>query len=179
MLLKKKKSWKWPNELTLRKLQHAIFDNAQLIRWALNFSIRRSNSRVSQSIPSREKKNNSASVARMWKVESASSSLRFLSVKGYIHHHLKRISGYSAKQWTPKWEIYSFFALYLLQNTVNRTRPKSFRVTVLTDMRKDYWVSSPKCSCVNNSDKSLKLCSSFYFNYCYDYFFLLIDLYCV
>ena len=35
-------------------------------------------------------------------------------------------------------DFWSFFALYLLQNTVNRTRPKSFRVTVLTDMRKDY-----------------------------------------
>lgn len=47
----------------------------------------------------------------MWKVKSASSSLRFLSVKGYIHHYLKRISGYSAKQWTPKWEIFRVFSL--------------------------------------------------------------------
>lgn len=167
-MLLKKKTWKWPNELSLRTLQHAIFDNAQLIRWALNFSIRRSNSRVSQSIFSREKKKNAASVARMWKVRSASFSLRFLSVKGYIHHHLKRISGYSAKQWTPKWEIFRVFSLCIY----SKIRLIEHALRVFESLSLPTWgriiESHPKCSCVNNSDKSLKLCSSFYFNYCYD-----------
>ena len=65
---------------------------------------------VSRSLVGKRKKN-PATVARMWKVKSALSSLRFLSVKSYIHHHLKRISGYSAKQWTPKWEIFRAFSL--------------------------------------------------------------------
>ena len=166
--LELKQSWKWPNELNLRTLQHAkvfgiqIFVNARLIRRALNFCIRRSNSRVSQSIASREKKKSSAIVARMWKVKSASSSMGSLSVKGCIHHHFEQISGY-CKARTTKWEIFrvKYFCIY----SGIRSIEQAFRVTVLTDMRTDYWFSSPKCSCINNSNKSLKLFSSFYFNF--------------
>ena len=57
--------------------------------------IRCSNSRVTTvDHQSGEEKNSAAIVARMWKVKSASSSLRSLSVKVYIYHHFEQISGY-------------------------------------------------------------------------------------
>ena len=179
-MLLKKKSWKWPNELSLRTLQHAIFDNAQLIRWALNFSIRRSNSRVSQSIFSREKKKNSASVARMWKVKSASSSLRFLSVKGYIHHHLKRISGYSAKQRTPKWEIFRVFSLCIY----SKIRLIEHALRVFESLSLPTWgriieshLQNAAASIIRTSPSSsaqVSILTTVMIN-----FFLIIDLYCV
>lgn len=98
----------------------------------------------------------------MWKVKSASSSLGSLSVKGCIHHHFEQMPGY-CKARTPKWEIFrvKYFCIY----SGIRSIEQAFRVTVLTDMRRDYWFSSSKCSCINNSNKFLKLFSSFYFNF--------------
>ena len=49
-------------------------------------------------------------MARMWKVKSASSSLRSLRVQVYIYHHFEQISGYY-KVRTPKSEIFDVFSL--------------------------------------------------------------------
>ena len=125
----------------------------------LVFCVRRSNSRVSQSIACREKKKTRL-LWLEWRVLRPVWGL-WASKAAYITTSSRFLAIAKQERQNERCCRVCYFCIY----SGIRSIEQAFRVTVLTDMRRDYWFSSPKCSYVNNSNKSLKLYSSFDFNY--------------